>query len=114
MSESQWDESAIEAAKTIRSIADDIASEQGCKYTISQQVIQDTITKHFADLRATYDLLLELVKMQNAQRIHRESFMPFQNHVDSNKHKTGVAINARLADLYANPLVQVAIERSRG
>lgn len=71
----------------------------------------EIITKHYADLAETFGLLVEVVKMQNAQRIHRESFMKFQDHVDANKHKTGIAVNARLAELFANPRIAALLKK---
>lgn len=74
----------------------------------------EIITKHYAGLAETFGLLVEVVKMQNAQRIHRESFMKFQDHVDANKHKTGIAVNARLAELFANPRIAALLAEKKG
>lgn len=88
-----------------RKAADEIVPEQGYGGDLSEKTAIEIITKHYADLAETFGLLVEVVKMQNAQRIHRESFMKFQDHVDANKHKTGIAVNARLAELFANPRI---------
>lgn len=76
--------------------------------------MQQIITKHYADLAETFGLLVEVVKMQNAQRVHRESFMKFQDYVDANKHKTGIAVNARLAELFANPRIAALLAEKKG
>lgn len=112
MSMDKWDEAAKELTVAIRELCEYYSPTSD--YIPPSASINKTIANHHADLRRTFNKLVELVKMQNAQRIHREAFTRFQDHVDANRHNTGVAINRRLAELLADPDIQAAMKGENG
>ena len=69
--------------------------------------IEPIITKHFADLRATYEKLVELV-------VRQEKYITVLNRCDSIRTADENVNRKLLNDLRNDPLVQSAIERSKG
>lgn len=96
----KWDEAA-------RNAAEDYFDNE------SQDLIL-IITKHHADLKATYEKLVELAVLRNQRMILAQAYMTADKFAEMNASSQGFHLNAKIVALETDPLVVAAIERRKG
>ena len=103
MSKSQWDESA---RKVVDGITPLILKWDDSKAIEAKKYIANLLWSEYADLRATYEKLVELV-------VRQDRYITVLNRCDSIRSADENVNRKLLNDLRNDPLVQSAIERSK-
>lgn len=106
-----FDEAARKAADSVFDWYDDPDEEHRVTPEFAIPILQKKIAVAHADLRATMEKLVELVKLKHQKLILSSAYMTPNTHTEMNASDQGFDLNVKIGVIERDPLVVEAMKK---